>query len=97
MFLQPVSNDDKAIVILFQSLVHSMVAEQLNSSSWRHKVIACKILPTLHGDINRVSIIGHCILYTFVFVTNFVLYLLACNVLDIMHLKLSVYSYFMYI
>ncbi|KAK3595827.1 hypothetical protein CHS0354_014647 [Potamilus streckersoni] len=35
------------------NLVHSMVAEQLNSSSWRHKVIACKILPTLHGDINK--------------------------------------------
>ncbi|XP_052225265.1 HEAT repeat-containing protein 4-like isoform X2 [Dreissena polymorpha] len=35
------------------NLVHSMVAEQLNSSSWRHKIIACKILPTLRGDINK--------------------------------------------
>ena len=30
-----------------------MVAEQLNSSSWRHRVIACKILPTLYGTINK--------------------------------------------
>ncbi|XP_041370063.1 HEAT repeat-containing protein 4-like isoform X2 [Gigantopelta aegis] len=35
------------------TLVHCMVAEQLNSSSWRHRVIACKILPTLHGTINK--------------------------------------------
>lgn len=35
------------------TLVHGMVAEQLNSSSWRHRVIACKILPTLHGTINK--------------------------------------------
>ncbi|XP_005089099.1 HEAT repeat-containing protein 4 isoform X2 [Aplysia californica] len=35
------------------TLVHCMVAEQLNSSSWRHRVIACKILPTLFGSINR--------------------------------------------
>ena len=44
----------KPLFLLFQKLVHSMVAEQLNSSSWRHKVIASKILPTLKGDINRV-------------------------------------------
>ncbi|XP_060595214.1 HEAT repeat-containing protein 4-like isoform X6 [Ruditapes philippinarum] len=41
------------ILSITSSLVHSMVAEQLNSSSWRHKIIACKILPTLRGDINR--------------------------------------------
>ncbi|GFN92089.1 heat repeat-containing protein 4 [Plakobranchus ocellatus] len=35
------------------TLVHCMVAEQLNSSSWRHRVIACKIIPTLFGSINR--------------------------------------------
>ncbi|XP_064600899.1 HEAT repeat-containing protein 4-like [Liolophura sinensis] len=34
-------------------LVHSMVAEHLNSSSWRHKVIACKVFPTLHSNINK--------------------------------------------
>ncbi|XP_062602702.1 HEAT repeat-containing protein 4-like [Saccostrea cucullata] len=49
---------EKAIYLLgklsiFSPLVHCMVAEQLNSSSWRHKVIACKILPTLHGTINK--------------------------------------------
>ncbi|CAL1546069.1 unnamed protein product [Lymnaea stagnalis] len=35
------------------TLAHCMVAEQLNSSSWRHRVMACKILPTLFGSINR--------------------------------------------
>ncbi|KAL8563922.1 hypothetical protein ACOMHN_059352 [Nucella lapillus] len=35
------------------TLVHCMVAEQLNSSSWRNRVIACKILPTLYGTINN--------------------------------------------
>lgn len=38
---------------IFSPLVHGMTAELLNSSSWRHKVIACKILPTLHGTINK--------------------------------------------
>ncbi|KAL4231204.1 HEAT repeat-containing protein 4 [Mactra antiquata] len=41
------------ILSITSNLVHAMVAEQLNSSSWRHKVIACKILPTLKGDINK--------------------------------------------
>ncbi|XP_046557272.1 LOW QUALITY PROTEIN: HEAT repeat-containing protein 4-like [Haliotis rubra] len=49
---------EQAIMLLSKisynsTLVHSLVAEQLNSTSWRHKVIACKILPTLHGTINR--------------------------------------------
>ncbi|CAH1785083.1 unnamed protein product [Owenia fusiformis] len=35
------------------TLVHSMISEQLNSSSWRHKIIACKLLPKLHGQINK--------------------------------------------
>ncbi|CAG5119682.1 unnamed protein product [Candidula unifasciata] len=35
------------------NIVHCIVAEQLNSSNWRHRVIACKILPTLCGSINR--------------------------------------------
>ncbi|XP_064629976.1 HEAT repeat-containing protein 4-like isoform X2 [Lineus longissimus] len=34
-------------------LVYSMLAEQLNSSSWRHKVIACKAIPVLNGTINK--------------------------------------------
>ena len=47
------------IVYLFQPLVHGMTAELLNSSSWRHKVIACKILPTLYGTINKVSFLNN--------------------------------------
>ncbi|XP_077992440.1 HEAT repeat-containing protein 4-like isoform X2 [Glandiceps talaboti] len=35
------------------SIVHAMVAEQLNSTSWKNRVIACRILPRLHGQINR--------------------------------------------
>ncbi|KAK6177944.1 hypothetical protein SNE40_012803 [Patella caerulea] len=35
------------------TLIHSLVGEQLNSSSWRHRVIACKIFPTLDGTINK--------------------------------------------
>ncbi|KAF6023258.1 HEATR4 [Bugula neritina] len=34
------------------SLVHSMLAEHLNDCSWRHRVMALKCLPKLHGDIN---------------------------------------------
>ncbi|XP_055955411.1 HEAT repeat-containing protein 4 isoform X2 [Patella vulgata] len=35
------------------TLIHSLVGEQLNSSSWRHRFIACKIFPTLDGTINK--------------------------------------------
>ncbi|XP_059168753.1 HEAT repeat-containing protein 4-like [Physella acuta] len=35
------------------NLVHCMVAEQLNSNSWRHRVMACRILPALSGTINQ--------------------------------------------
>ena len=38
-----------------QTLVHSMLAEQLNSSSWRHRVMTCNILPKLQGNINKVD------------------------------------------
>lgn len=32
-----------------------MIAEQLNSSSWRHRVMACTIIPKLNGAINKAS------------------------------------------
>ncbi|KAJ8026097.1 HEAT repeat-containing protein 4 [Holothuria leucospilota] len=35
------------------SIVHSMVAEQLNSTSWRRRIVACKVLPRLHGIVNK--------------------------------------------
>ncbi|XP_038046903.1 HEAT repeat-containing protein 4-like isoform X2 [Patiria miniata] len=35
------------------SVVHSMVGEQLNSTSWRHRIIACRVLPRLNGTINK--------------------------------------------
>ncbi|XP_071828587.1 HEAT repeat-containing protein 4-like isoform X1 [Apostichopus japonicus] len=35
------------------SIVHSMVAEQLNSTSWRRRIVACKVLPRLHGVVNK--------------------------------------------
>uniref|UniRef100_H2ZHV4 Condensin complex subunit 1 C-terminal domain-containing protein n=1 Tax=Ciona savignyi TaxID=51511 RepID=H2ZHV4_CIOSA len=34
-------------------LVHSLLAEQLNSSSWKDKVVACNVLSQLYGNINR--------------------------------------------
>ncbi|CAK8683418.1 unnamed protein product [Clavelina lepadiformis] len=34
-------------------LVHSLLAEQLNSSNWKVKVIACNVLSQLSGNINR--------------------------------------------
>lgn len=34
-------------------LVQSMLGEKLNSSSWRHRIIAAKTLPSLYGQINR--------------------------------------------
>ena len=39
------------------TIVHSMVAEQLNSTSWRHRIVACRVLPRLSGTINKVSYI----------------------------------------
>ena len=38
-----------------QSLVHSMLAEQLNCSGWQERLAACQMLPRLHGGINKVS------------------------------------------
>ena len=30
-----------------------MIAEQLNSSSWRHRVMACQVIPRLKGKLNK--------------------------------------------
>ncbi|XP_022098321.1 HEAT repeat-containing protein 4-like isoform X2 [Acanthaster planci] len=35
------------------TVVHSMVGEQLNSASWRQRIIACRVLPRLSGIINK--------------------------------------------
>ncbi|XP_039269367.2 HEAT repeat-containing protein 4-like [Styela clava] len=35
------------------SLVHSLLAEQLNSSSWKDRVVACQVLAKLTGNINK--------------------------------------------
>ncbi|XP_033633184.1 HEAT repeat-containing protein 4-like isoform X2 [Asterias rubens] len=35
------------------TIVHSMVGEQLNSTSWRQRIIACRVLPRLNGVINK--------------------------------------------
>lgn len=34
-----------------------MIGEQLNSSSWRHRVMACKVIPKLYGHVNKVGIL----------------------------------------
>ncbi|XP_074643741.1 HEAT repeat-containing protein 4-like [Tubulanus polymorphus] len=41
------------------SLVYSMLAEQLNSSSWRHKIIACKTIPTMTGEVTKDAVFPH--------------------------------------
>ena len=46
-------------LLYFQTLIHSMLAEQFNSSSWRQRIMVCKIMPKLHGQINRVCIIQY--------------------------------------
>ena len=38
-----------------QSLVHSMLAEQLNSSGWQERLAACQMFPRLYGGINKVG------------------------------------------
>ena len=38
-----------------QSLVHAIVAEQLNSSSCQDRLVACRLLPRLQGTLNKVS------------------------------------------
>ena len=35
------------------TLVHCMLGEQLNSSSWRHRVMVCRTFPKLYGHINK--------------------------------------------
>lgn len=42
-----------AHISLSTPLVHSMLGEQLNDCSWRRRVMACKCLPKLHGELNR--------------------------------------------
>jgi len=37
----------------FTTSIQFMLAEQLNSSSWRDRVVACQILPLLHGTLNK--------------------------------------------
>ncbi|XP_066278288.1 HEAT repeat-containing protein 4-like isoform X2 [Branchiostoma lanceolatum] len=49
---------DQAIIMLSKmsqntTLVHSMLAEQLNSSSWTRRVLSCKVIPKLYGPINK--------------------------------------------
>ncbi|OAF68536.1 hypothetical protein A3Q56_03756 [Intoshia linei] len=34
------------------TLIQSMIAEHLNSISWRYRVISCQLLPCLYGDIS---------------------------------------------
>ena len=36
------------------TVVRSMVGEQLNSASWRQRIVACRVLPRLSGTINKV-------------------------------------------
>lgn len=39
-----------------QSLVHAMLAENLNCTGWQERLSACHMLPRLYGGINKVGL-----------------------------------------
>ena len=41
-------------LFVFQGIVQSLIAELLNSSSWKDRETACKVIPKLKGGINKV-------------------------------------------
>ena len=43
------------LIISLQGIVHSLIAELLNSSSWKDRMTACKVIPKLKGGINKVQ------------------------------------------
>lgn len=42
------------IIFFFQDVVQSLIAELLNSNSWKDRVTACKVIPKLKGGANKV-------------------------------------------
>lgn len=43
------------LAFLLQTLVRSLLAEQLNSSEWSSRLSACNVLSGLKGPINKVQ------------------------------------------
>ena len=44
------------LLVSFQDVVQSLIAELLNSNSWKDRVTACKVIPKLKGGANKVSL-----------------------------------------
>jgi len=42
--------------VSFQDVVKSLIAELLNSNSWKDRVTACKVIPKLKGGANKVRL-----------------------------------------
>ena len=48
--------------VSFQDVVQSLIAELLNSNSWKDRVTACKVIPKLKGGANKVRLMA-CFLF----------------------------------
>ena len=44
------------LVFLLQDIVQTLIAELLNSNSWKDRVTACKVIPKLKGGPNKVCV-----------------------------------------
>ena len=44
------------LFVSFQDVVQSLIAELLNSNSWKDRVTACKVIPKLKGGANKVRL-----------------------------------------
>ncbi len=43
----------RSVLRCAQRLVHSLLAEQLNSSNWKVRAVVCDVLGDVKGEINR--------------------------------------------
>ena len=44
------------LCVSFQDVVQSLIAELLNSNSWKDRATACKVIPKLKGGANKVRL-----------------------------------------
>lgn len=44
------------LLVSFQEVVQSLIAELLNSNSWKDRVTACQVIPKLKGGANKVRL-----------------------------------------
>ena len=51
------------LCVSFQDVVQSLIAELLNSNSWKDRATACKVIPKLKGGANKVRLMA-CFLFS---------------------------------